>query len=240
MIALLKKEINLFFSSPIGYLVIAVFLLINGLILFLFSGDFNILDNGLANLNGFFLLAPWVFIFLIPAITMRSFSDEMKQGTLELLLTKPISPFKIVMGKFLGALTLVFIAIVPTLLYVFTLYQLGRPYGNLDMGSIFGSYFGLTFLIMAYTAIGVFTSSLSNNQIVAFISAVFISLLMYYGFEGLSRISLFSNWFEIERIGMANHFKSMSRGIVDTRDLVYFLSLTGLFVILTKFNIVKV
>ena len=221
-------------------MVIAVFLLINGLILFLFSGDFNILDNGLANLNGFFLLAPWVFIFLIPAITMRSFSDEMKQGTLELLLTKPISPFKIVMGKFLGALTLVFIAIVPTLLYVFTIYQLGRPYGNLDMGSIFGSYFGLTFLIMAYTAIGVFTSSLSNNQIVAFILAVFISLLMYYGFEGLSSINLFSNGFEIERIGMANHFKSMSRGIVDTRDLVYFLSLTGLFVILTKFNIVKI
>lgn len=238
MIALLKKEINSFFSSPIGYLVIAVFLILNGLFLFLFSGDYNILDNGLANLNTFFLLSPWVFMFLIPAITMRSFSDEMKQGTLELLLTKPINPIRIVLGKFLGTFVLVIIALIPTCLYVLTLHQLGKPSGNLDMGSIFGAYFGLIFLILAYTAIGIFTSSLSNNQIFAFILAVFICLLFYSGFEGVSSLSLFSNY-ELEKFGMANHFKSMSRGVIDTRDLIYFLSVSGLFIGLTKINIVK-
>jgi len=237
MIAILKKEIASFFASPIGYLVIAVFLLLNGLFLWLFKGEFNILDNGFADLSSFFLLAPWILIFLVPAVTMRSFSDEKKQGTLELLLTKPISHSNIVFGKYLGALILIIIALIPTLLYVYTIYKLGNPEGNLDVGSIMGSYFGLLFLITAYTAIGVFASSLTDNQIVAFISAVFICFFFYFGFEGLSNYNIFGDAFYIEKLGMESHFKSMSRGVLDTRDIIYFLSITGLFLTFTTLNI---
>jgi len=237
MLAILKKEINSFFASPIGYLVIAVFLLLNGLFLWLFKGEFNILDSGFADLSAFFLLAPWILIFLIPAVTMRSFSDEKKQGTLELLLTKPISNLQIVLGKYFGAFILIIIALIPTLLYVFTVNKLGNPEGNLDMGSTLGSYFGLLFLVAAYTAIGVFSSTLSDNQIVAFIIAVFICFFFYFGFEGLSNYNLFGDTFYIEKLGMESHFKSMSRGVLDTRDIIYFISITILFIILTKLNI---
>ena len=239
MIAILKKEINTFFSSPIGYLVIGVFLTLNGLFLFLFKGDFNILDSGIGNLSAFFELTPWILIFLVPAVTMRSFSDEIKQGTLELLLTKPISVFNIVLGKFLGSLSLVLMALIPTLLYVVTLYELSSMQDTIDLGSIMGSYFGLVFLVMAYTAIGVFTSSLTSNQIVAFISAILICFLMYYGFEGLAEFKLFGNVVSIEKMGMASHFKSISRGVLDSRDLVYFLSVCGLFLVFTKINLSK-
>lgn len=234
MFAILKKEINSFFASPIGYLVIAVFLLLNGLFLWLFKGEFNILDNGFADLSSFFLLAPWILIFLVPAVTMRSFADEKKQGTLELLLTKPISLFKIVLGKYFAALLLIIIAIIPTLVYVFTISKLGMPEGNLDLGSILGSYFGLLFLIAAYTAIGIFSSSVTDNQIVAFIVAVFICFFLYFGFEGLTNYNLFGDSLYIERLGMASHFNSMSRGVLDTRDIVYFLSVTMLFIVFTK------
>ncbi|AUP77947.1 gliding motility-associated ABC transporter permease subunit GldF [Flavivirga eckloniae] len=236
MIAILKKEINSFFASPIGYLVIAIFLVLNGLFLWLFKGDFNVLDYGFADLSSFFLLAPWILIFLIPAVTMRSFSDEKKQGTLELLLTKPISHINIILGKYFGAFILILIALLPTLLYVYTVYQLGNPIGNLDMGSTLGSYFGLLFLIAAYTAIGVFASSLSDNQIVSFIIAVFICFLFYIGFEGIADF-VSSNF--IEQLGMSVHFKSMSRGVLDTRDILYFLSVTIFFLMLTKININK-
>jgi len=239
MFAILKKEINSFFASPIGYLVIAVFLLLNGLFLWLFKGDFNILDNGFADLSSFFLISPWIFIFLIPAVTMRSFSDEKKQGTLELLVTKPISHLQIVLGKYFGALLLVIIAIIPTLLYVYTISQLGNPEGNFDMGSIVGSYIGLLFLVTSYTAIGVFASTLSDNQIVAFIIAVFICFFFYFGFEGLSSYKLFGDAFYIEKFGMASHFESVSRGVLDTRDLLYFLSLTVFFIMFTQLNIKK-
>src|SRR5690606_30245484 len=181
MFAILNKEINSFFASPIGYLVIAVFLLLNGLFLWLFKGDFNILDSGFADLSTFFLLSPWILIFLIPAVTMRSFSDEKKQGTLELLLTKPISTLQIVLGKYFGAFILIVIALLPTLLYVFTISKLGAIEGNLDVGSVMGSYFGLLFLVAAYTSIGIFASTLSDNQIVAFIIAVFICFFFYFG-----------------------------------------------------------
>jgi ABC-2 type transport system permease protein len=237
MIAILKKEINSFVASPIGYLVIAVFLLLNGLFLWLFKGEFNILDNGFADLSSFFLLAPWILIFLVPAVTMKSFADEKKQGTLELLLTKPISHLHIVFGKYLGALILILMALIPTLLYVYTISKLGNPEGNLDIGNVMGSYFGLLFLVAAYTAIGVFASSLTDNQIVAFISAVFICFFFYFGFEGLSNYNLFGDAFYIEKLGMESHFKSMSRGVLDTRDIIYFLSVTALFITLTTLNI---
>ncbi|WP_299227867.1 gliding motility-associated ABC transporter permease subunit GldF [uncultured Psychroserpens sp.] len=237
MLAILKKEINTFFASPIGYLVIAIFLVLNGLFLWLFKGSFNILNNGFADLSSFFLLAPWILIFLVPAVTMRSFADEKKQGTLELLLTKPISHLNIILGKYLGALILILIALLPTLLYVYTISKLGYPEGNLDMGSVMGSYFGLLFLVAAYTAIGVFSSSITDNQIVAFITAVFICFIFYFGFEGLSNYNLFGDMFRIEKLGMESHFKSMSRGVLDTRDIIYFLSVTTLFIMLTKLNI---
>ncbi|WMI70335.1 gliding motility-associated ABC transporter substrate-binding protein GldG [Mangrovimonas sp. YM274] len=233
MLAILKKEINSFFASPIGYLVIALFLLLNGLFLWVFKGDFNILDNGFADLTTFFTLAPWILIFLVPAITMRSFCDEKKQGTLELLLTKPVSQIQIVLGKYLGSLLLIVMALLPTLLYAYSIYKLGNPEGNLDVGSTLGSYFGLLFLAAAYTAIGIFSSTLTDNQIVAFISAVFLCFIFYFGFEGLSSLNLFGDTVYLEKLGMENHFKSMSRGVLDTRDLLYFLSIIAIFVLLT-------
>lgn len=234
MFAILKKEIHTFFASPIGYLVIALFLILNGLFLWFFKGDFNIIDNGFADLSNFFVLAPWILLFLIPAVTMRSFSDEKKQGTLELLLTKPISHLNIVLGKYLGAFVLILIALLPTALYVFTVYQLGDPVGNLDLGSTLSSYFGLLFLIAAYTAIGIFASSLSDNQIVTFIIAVFLCFFFYIGFEGIADY-LSSNF--IDQLGMSFHFKSMSRGVLDTRDIIYFLSIACVFITLTLQNI---
>jgi len=233
MFAILKKEFNTFFASPIGYLVIAVFLLINGLFLWVFKGDFNLLNAGFSDLTNFFFLAPWFFIFLIPAITMRSFSDEIRSGTIEILKTKPLSNWQIVMGKYLGAFLLIVLALIPTLIYVYTIYQLGNPVGNLDFGSTLGSYFGLLFLAAAFTSIGLFTSTLSNNQIVAFIIGVVLSFLMFYGFEAVAELDIFKN-LAIQNIGMNEHFKSISRGVIDTKDIVYFISVTFFFLFLTK------
>ncbi|RYJ44850.1 gliding motility-associated ABC transporter permease subunit GldF [Flavobacterium beibuense] len=236
MKALLLREIKSFFGSPIGYLVIAIFLLLNGLFLWVFDGDFNILNSGFADLSPFFTLAPWILIFLIPAVTMRSFSDEKKQGTIELLFTKPLTVWEIVNGKFFGAFLLIVLAILPTVVYVFVLSSLGNPEGNIDMGSTLGSYFGLLFLIAGYTAIGIFTSALSDNQIVAFIVSVFLCFLFYFGFEAASGlITGFSGF--ISSLGMDYHFKSMSRGVIDTRDVIYFVSITILFLSLTVYKL---
>lgn len=236
MKAILFREIKSFFGSPIGYLVIAIFLLLNGLFLWVFEGDFNILDSGFADLGPFFTLAPWILIFLIPAVTMRSFSDEKKQGTLELLLTKPVTILQIVNGKFFGALLLIVIAIIPTLIYVWVIYGLGLPEGNIDLGSTLGSYFGLLFLITAYSAIGIFTSTLSDNQIVAFILSVFLCFFFYFGFEGLAGY-LTSIEGTVSSLGMDSHFKSMGRGVLDTRDILYFVSVTVLFLSFTVFKL---
>ena len=236
MKSIVLREIKSFFGSPIGYLVIAIFLIINGLFLWVFEGEYNILNTGFADLTPFFTLAPWILIFLIPAVTMRSFSDEKKQGTLELLLTKPLSIWQIVNGKFLGALLLIVMAIIPTFIYVAVISNLGMPEGNLDMGSTIGSYFGLLFLIAAYSAIGIFTSTLSDNQIVAFIVAVFLCFFFYFGFEGLA--SVVPNVSSIiASLGMQDHFKSMSRGVLDTRDILYFTSVTVLFLSFTVYNL---
>ena len=236
MFAILKKEINSFFGSPIGYLVIAVFLLLNGLFLWVFKGEFNVLDYGFADLSSFFLLAPWILLFLIPAVTMSSFAEEKKQGTLELLLTKPISHLKIVVGKYLGALLLITIALIPTLLYVLTVYILGDPVGNIDLASVLGSYLGLLFLISSYTAIGIFASSLTSNQIVAFILSVLICFLFYFGFDGIA--DYFSSSI-IDKLGMNSHYKSIGLGVLDTRDLLYFISISLLFLLFTLLQIDK-
>lgn len=236
MKALLLREIKSFFGSPIGYLVIAIFLLLNGLFLWVFDGDFNILNSGYADMSPFFKLAPWILIFLIPAVTMKSFSDEKKQGTLEILFTKPLSLWEIVNGKFLGAFILILIAIIPTLFYVFIVSSFTAAQNNFDYGSTIGSYFGLLFLIGAYTSIGVFTSTLSDNQIVAFIVAVFLCFFFYFGFDGLS--SLFGSFGSIiKTLGMDFHFKSMSRGVLDTRDIIYFISITVLFLAATVYQL---
>ena len=236
MKALLFREIKSFFGSPIGYLVIAIFLILNGLFLWIFDGEYNILNSGFADLSPFFTISPWILIFLIPAVTMRSFSDEMKQGTLELLLTKPLSIWQIVNGKFFGAMLLIVIAIIPTFIYVYVISSLGMPEGNIDMGSTIGSYFGLLFLISGYSAIGIFTSTLSENQIVAFLLAVFLCFFFYFGFDGIATyLPSIENF--ISNLGMNSHFKSMSRGIIDTRDLLYFVSITILFLSLTVFKL---
>ena len=236
MKSILLREIKSFFGSPIGYLVIAIFLLLNGLFLWIFEGDFNILNSGFADLSPFFTISPWILIFLIPAVTMRSFSDEKKQGTIELLMTKPISIWEIVSGKFFGAFLLIVIAIIPTFIYVYVISSLGLPEGNIDMGSTMGSYFGLLFLIAGYTAIGIFTSTLSENQIVAFILSVFLCFIFYFGFQG---VATFVKGFEdiIASFGMDSHFKSMSRGVIDTRDVLYFVSITVLFLSMTVYKL---
>ena len=238
MIAILKKEINSFFATPIGYLVLGLFLVLNGLFLWVFPGEYNVLDSSFASLGPFFTLAPWIFLFLIPAITMKSFSEEIRQGTLELLLTKPITHWQLVLGKYFGALLLVVLSLIPTLLYVITLYFLGKPEGNLDYGVIAGSYFGLLFLGGCYAAIGVFASILSPNQVVGFIAAVFLCFISYFAFEALADLGLFnSGAFGLEDIGISAHYESISRGVIDTRDLVYFISFIIFFLALTKFNL---
>jgi len=233
MIPILKKEFNSFFASPIAYLVIGVFLLINGLFLWVFDDDFNILNAGFADLNSFFYLAPWILLFLIPAITMKMFSDEFQTGTIELLQTKPISNWQIVLGKFSASLLLIVVAVAPTLVYVYSVSELGNPAGNIDLGSIFGSYLGLLLLSASYAAIGLFTSTLSKNQIVAFLLGVLIVFTFYYGFDAAS--SLFGDAsYSIKLFGINEHFKSISRGVIDTRDVFYFLSVILFFLFLTR------
>jgi len=238
MLAILKKELNLFFASPIGYLVIAIFLLFNGLFLWVFKGDFNILNAGFADLNSFFFISPWFFIFLIPAITMRTFTDEIKLGTIEILKTKPVTSWQIIMGKFLSVFILIIITLIPTLTYVYTIFKLGNPIGNIDFGSTLGSYFGLLFIASSFSSIGLFTSTLSNNQIVAFIIGVVLSFFMFYGFQAIAELDIVKNM-SIENLGLQEHFNSISRGVIDTKDILYFISVTFFFLFLTKLNFDK-
>lgn len=235
MYALYKKEISNFISSLIGIMVIVVFLLITGLFLWVFQSDFNLLSYGYANLDGLFILAPWVFLFLVPAITMRSFAEENRTGTIEMLLTKPLSDSQIIMAKFLAGVTLVLLSLLPTAVYYYSVYRLGLPMGNLDTGGILGSYIGLFLLSSSFVAIGVFCSSVTNNQILAFILSVFLCGFIYIAFDFIFSLSLFGaiDLF-IQRLGMASHYSSLSRGVIDTRDILYFLSVIALFLSMTK------
>lgn len=233
MLAIFKREIQSFFTSPIGYLIIGLFFLLSGLFLWVFKGPFNIFDYGFADLGNFFLLAPWIFLFLIPALTMRSFSEEKKLGTLELQLIKPITHWQLVMGKFLGTFVLVLVILLPTFFYVYTISQLGVTIGNLDMGLVYGSYIGLLFLAAVYNAIGLFTSVLTENQIIAFILSTVLCFFMYYGFEALA--TLFSSGklgLFIRELGMKSHFEGVARGVLDSRDFIYFISVAGFFLLL--------
>jgi ABC-2 type transport system permease protein len=235
MFTLLKKELSTFLSSLIGYIAIVVFLIFNGLFLWIIEGESNVMSYGLANIDGLFLLAPWIFLFLIPAITMKMFAEEKKNGTIELLLTKPLSDISIIFSKFLAGVILVIVSILPTLIYVIAVYQLGLPKGNLDLGGIMGSYLGLVFLGSIFVAIGIFCSSLTDNQIIAFILSVVLSGIMYIGFEYLAVIPLLSEVdLLIRSLGINHHYSSISRGVIDTRDVIYYLSTIGLFLLLTK------
>jgi ABC-2 type transport system permease protein len=238
MLVLLRKEFSTFFSSPMGYIVIGVFLVITSLFLWVFKGDYNILGSGYANLDGLFVLAPWLYLFLVPAITMRLFAEEQRNGTLELLLSRPISRFSIVLSKYLAGLLLVVFSILPTLVYFISVYLLGDPIGSIDTGGTWGSYIGLIFLASVYAAIGVFSSSLTDNQIIAFIIAAVISFFFYYGFDLLSLMftagtsqSFIASW------GINAHYESMSRGVIDSRDVIYFLIVNFIFVYATKMKI---
>jgi len=238
MFTLFKKEVNGFLDSLIGYIVIFVFLLLIGLFLWVFPLQFNILDFGFANLDGLFILAPFVFLFLIPAITMRSFADEKKSGTLELLMTQPLTDIQVVLAKYFAGVVLVIFSLLPTLIYFISVYQLGLPPGNLDIGAIWGSYIGLLFLGVTFVSIGIFSSSVTDNQIVSFIIAITLCFFMYIGFEWIYTFILSGTvGLIIESFGINAHYTSMSRGVIDTRDLIYFISVSVFFLLLTKLSL---
>ncbi len=230
--ALYKKEILGFLSAITGWIVIGIFLTVTGLFLWVFPSGVNVLDNGYANLNGLFSLAPFVFLFLVPAVTMNSISEEKRNGTLELLLIRPLSDTKIILAKYFAAFTLVVLSLLPTLIYYYSVFRLGFPVGDIDSGGFWGSFTGLLFLGSAFTAMGLFSSSLTNNPIVSFLMAVVISAFVYMGF---AFIASFFGGAEllINALGIQAHYSSMSRGVIDSRDVLYFLSLDILFLFLS-------
>jgi ABC-2 type transport system permease protein len=234
------REINSFFSSMIGFLAMGFFIVITGLCLWFFP-EFNILNFGYASLDSFFGLAPLLFLFIIPAITMKLFSEEKQLGTLEWIMTKPISDRDILLGKYLASMFLILVALIPTLIYYFSVYQLGYPQGNIDNGGVVGSYFGLLLLASAFCSIGVFCSSLTANQIVAFILAAVFSATLFWGFDLISTFVFLEGKgdFFIKNLGISYHYDSISRGVLDTRDLIYFISVTFLFLYLTYFQLEK-
>jgi len=233
------KEWKQFFSSLTSYLAIIIFLLIMGLFLFVFPNS-SILDFGYASLDNFFTLAPLVLLFLVPVVTMRSMADEYKSGTFEILQTLPLTNSKIVMGKYLGCLLVVAIALLPTIVYGISIQQLSAK-GGIDVGATIGSYLGLFFLAGVYTAVGVCSSSFTNNTVVAFIVAAFVCFLLYSGFEALSKLPLFANGadYYIEMLGINFHYRSISRGVIDTRDILYFILVIWLFLLITRKNILQ-
>ena len=238
MITLLIKEIRSFLSSLIGYIAIGVFVTGIGTFMWLVpteSAGSNVLENGFANIDPLFILAPWVYLFLIPAITMRSFSEEKKTGTIELLLTRPLTELQIVLAKYFAGVVLVIVSLLPTLIYYYSVHQLGYPKGNIDTGGMWGSYVGLLFLGAGFVAVGTFASAISENQVIAFIMAVLLCFMMYIGFDFISASGIFGKYDALVKgFGMNEHYISMSRGVIDTRDVIYFISIIALFNLLSK------
>lgn len=228
------KEIRSFLSSLIAYIVMVTFLIVTGLFIWVFPST-NVFDQGQSSLDTLFYMAPWIFIFLISAITMKSFSEERKMGTIEFLVTKPVGDNQIILAKFLANLTLVVFALLPTLFYVYSVYQLGEPKGNLDTGATIGSYIGLVLLGACYTAVGLFSSALTTNQIVAFLLSMFLCFFLYIGFEQISTFSFLGGWNKIiQWLGVDFHYESIRRGVLDSRDALYFISVVLFFLGLTK------
>jgi ABC-2 type transport system permease protein len=234
-----KKEWQQFFSSLTGYIALVVFLLLNGLFLFVFP-DTSILDFGYASLGSFFNLAPWILLFLVPTITMRSLADEYKSGTFELLKTMPLTSSQIVWGKFYGALFIVITALIPTIIYAVSVQSLSVT-GGIDIGGTIGSYIGLVFLGAVFTSIGICTSSYTNNTVVAFIAGAFVCFLLYNGFDAISKLPVFKAGadYYIEMLGINFHYRSISRGVIDSRDVIYFIGMILLFLFITQRNLNK-
>ncbi len=234
MWTIFTKEISNFFSLLIAYIVIAIFIIILGLLMWVFP-DFSILYFNYASLDQLFSVAPLLFLFIIPALCMRTFSEEIHLGTLESLLTKPITETQIVMGKFMAVVLMTLICLVPSLFYFYSVYQLGSPPGNIDTGAVLGSYIGLFFLACSFVSVGIFCSAISKNQVSAFLIAVLLSFALYFGFYYFSKLPIFFGKIDdiVERFGMEYHYNSISRGYLDTRDVVYFLSINFLFLWLT-------
>jgi ABC-2 type transport system permease protein len=238
MLTLYLKEIRSFLSSLIGYIAIGVFISLVGVFMWIIpseSGGSNILDNGFANIDPLFFIAPWVYLFLIPAITMRSFSEEKKTGTIELLLTRPLTDLQLVLAKYFAGFTLVMVSLLPTLIYFYSVYVLGAPKGNIDTGGMWGSYIGLLFLGAGFVSIGIFASAIAENQVIAFIIALLLCFFCYIGFEFIAQSGLFGKYDAFFKgLGLNDHYVSMSRGVIDTRDALYFISVITLFNLLTK------
>ena len=234
MFSILRKEINSFLNSLIAYIVIGVFLVVTGLYMWFFPQS-NVLDYGYADLQPLFSIAPWVFLFLIPAITMRSFAEERKAGTIELLLTRPLTDLQIILGKYFACLLLVIFALLPTLIYYVSVYYLGEPEGNIDSAGVAGSYIGLVFLAAVFTSIGIFASSISKDQIISFIIAVLLCFIVYTGFDMLSSIDVWGTLsYFISYLGIQYHYNTISKGLIDTRDVLYFVSVSALMIVATK------
>jgi len=232
MYSLFKKEISVFLSSLIGYIVIGVFITLTGLFLWVFPMSYNILDRGFADLSGLFSLAPIVFLLLIPAITMRSFAEERRVGTIELLLTMPLSDMQIILAKYFASLVLLFISLLPTLIYFISIYLLGYPKGNIDMGAMWGSYIGLFFLGATFAAIGIFCSIMTDSQIVSFILSVLICFIMWLGFDFVYSFDVFGSFGQVIKwFGIDHHYASISRGVVDSRDILYYISVITVFLL---------
>ena len=235
MISLFRKEIIQFFGSITGTLVSVVFLVATGLFLWVFSGNYNIPDGGYATLNGLFEIAPWIYLFLIPAITMRMLADEKRSGTMELLLVRPVSELQLILAKFLASLAVVLLTLLPTLVYFFSVYHLGNPEGCIDAGATWGSYTGLLWLAVIYLTIGLLTSALTDNQVVAFISAVFLCFFWFSGFGFIAQLPFLSDVSSsIVALGIDAHYESVSRGVLDSRDLLYFVFMAGFFMLITR------
>lgn len=234
MYAVFKRELFNLLNSLMAYITIGVFLLTAGLLLWFFP-DTSILDYGYAELSSFFALSPFLFLFLIPALTMRSFAEERREGTYVLLATRPITDWQIILAKYFSCLILVVFALIPTAIYYISIYKLGFPEGNIDGGAVVGSYIGLFLLSSAYTAVGIFSSSITKNQVVAFAIAVFICFITYAGFDAMSKAFGLRSWERyLLSLSINEHYQSISRGVIDTRDLVYFLSFVMLFLGLTR------
>ncbi len=238
MLTLYIKEIRSFLSSLIGYVAIGVFITLIGIFMWIIpseSSGSNVLENGFANIDPLFILAPWVYLFLIPSITMRSFSEEKKTGTIELLLTRPISDLQIVLAKYFAGFTLVIISLLPTLIYYYSVHQLGYPKGNIDTGGMWGSYIGLLFLGAGFVSIGIFASSVAENQVIAFIIAMLLCFFCYMGFEYIAASGIFGKYDAfVKSLGINEHYVSLSRGVIDTRDALYFVSVIAIFNLATK------
>ena len=239
MWSICKKELNQVFSNLTGYIAIIFFLLINGVFLFMLN-DSSIFEFGYASLDKFFELAPWIFMFLVPAITMRSLADEFKTGTFEILKTKPLTSWQVVLGKYFSILIVLLLAILPTVIYIITIKALSAQ-GGIDGGGLLGSYIGLFFLVAVFAAIGLCCSGFTSNAVVAFLISAFSCLILYFGFNALSKLPFFENGadYYIEMLGIDFHYRSISRGVLDTRDLVYFISIIFIFLLTTVKNLHK-